>query len=577
MGTERGLDRYQKSPFVHFRSTELRYFPSLVAADDGSVWINSHGSPLMRVMDGVTTPIGNHVNSGPLTKRRNGDICFADLTSYELQCYGKEKATHVKMPDDVKHAPPLALVEDDDGSLLFSFQGNGFWRDRDGVWTRIAAPGLSRSSPWAMFSDSRGRLWLGYGDNTVVERHDGVYRTLHVGEGAWGNTLAFYEAAGTVWAAGSNGLCFLNGDQFQRVHTLEGDLLRGISGIVSDEFKNLWLNAGAGALRISSEEVTRLLQDPKHAVKVTVFDENDGLVGQPTQFKRTPSAVADTHGRLWFATAGDVVSLDPGKLGRSRALSDVLIESVLVDGKPVLSAPGRPGAIVHTDSGRLHDLEINYIGINLSAPDRIYYRYRLLSEDKTWQEAGKRRQAFYKRLDPGSYEFLVSAGSGEDWTDLTTPLRIDVRPALYQTWWFQALCVSFGLGLAWLLFRARVRFATEQVHSRLAERLAERERVARELHDTLLQGFQGLMLRFHLATQSIPEGEVSKSEMEGALDAADLLLIESRDRIRDLRYESLESASLPRALAALRRRFWDAAHVGSGGGHARRSTRSEPG
>jgi signal transduction histidine kinase len=199
----------------------------------------------------------------------------------------------------------------------------------------------------------------------------------------------------------------------------------------------------------------------------------------------------------------------------------------------------------------LHDLEINYIGINLSAPERIYYRYRLVSEDKTWQEAGKRRQAFYTRLDPGSYEFQVSAGSGEDWSDLTAPLRIDVRPALYQTRWFQALCVSFGLGLAWLLFRARVRFATEQVHSRLAERLAERERVARELHDTLLQGFQGLMLRFHLATQSIPEKETAKSEMEGALDAADLLLIESRNRIRDLRYETLESASLAPALAAL--------------------------
>ncbi len=120
-----GLDRYQKSPFVHFypSSTELRYFPSLVAGDDGSVWINSHGSPLMRVTDGVTTPIGNHVNSGPLAKRRNGDICFADLTSYELQCYGEEKATHAKMPDELKHAPPLAMVEDEDGSLLFSFQG----------------------------------------------------------------------------------------------------------------------------------------------------------------------------------------------------------------------------------------------------------------------------------------------------------------------------------------------------------------------------------------------------------------------------------------------------------------------
>ncbi len=550
IGTERGLDRYQKTPFVHFRATELRYFPSLAAGDDGSVWINSHGSPLMRVVDGVTTPVGNHVNSGPLAKRRNGDICFADLTSYELQCYGKGGSTHAKMPDELKHAPPLGLIEDDDGSLLFSFQGNSFWRDKDGVWDQVTAPGLSKSGPWAMLSDSRGRLWLGYGNNTVVKRQDGTYRPFTINEGIWGNTLVFYEAAGTIWAGGSNGLCFLDGERFRRVHTLEADLLRGISGVVSDEFKNLWLNAGAGAVRISSDEVTRLLRDPEHLVKVNVFDENDGLVGQPTQFKRTPSAVVDTHGLLWFATAGDVVSLDPKKLG-VRSLPGVLIESVLVDGKPVLTAPNKPGTVLHTDAARLHDLEINYIGINLSAPERIYYRYRLLAEDKTWQEAGKRRQAFYTRLDPGSYEFQVSAGNGDDWSDLTVPLRIDVRPAVYQTWWFKALCVSFALGLAWFILRARVRFATEQIHSRLAERLAERERVARELHDTLLQGFQGLMLRFHLATQSIPETEGAKAEMEGALDSADLLLIESRNRIRDLRYESLEPASLSRTLTAL--------------------------
>ena len=214
VGTERGLDRFQKSPFVHFRATDLRYFPSLVAGDDGSVWINSHGSPLMRVLDGVTTPMGNHVNTGPLAKRRNGDICFADLTSYELQCYGKSGATRVNMPDELKHAPPQGLIEDDDGSILFSFQGNGFWRYHDGTWKRMTVPGLSKSSPWAMLSDSRGRLWLGYGSNTVVVRENGAYRSLSIRDGQWGNTLAFYEAAGTIWAGGSSGLCFFDGEQF---------------------------------------------------------------------------------------------------------------------------------------------------------------------------------------------------------------------------------------------------------------------------------------------------------------------------------------------------------------------------
>jgi signal transduction histidine kinase len=254
---------------------------------------------------------------------------------------------------------------------------------------------------------------------------------------------------------------------------------------------------------------------------------------------------------LWFSTGGDVVSLDPSKLRHGMVLPSILIESVLINGRTAMKAPGRPGAVLYTDTTHLHDLEINFIGINLSAPERVYYRYRLVGEDKDWQEAGKRRQAFYTRLNPGSYQFQVSASNGEDWNELIIPLRIEVSPSFYQTLWFKIICLVLGILFAWLVLKARTRFVAEQVHSRLSERVAERERVARELHDTLLQGFQGLMMRFHLATQSIPPGESAKSEMEDALDAADILLVESRDRIRDLRYESIEPASISDALTAL--------------------------
>jgi signal transduction histidine kinase/ligand-binding sensor domain-containing protein len=552
VGTERGLDRFRETPFIHFRSTELRYFPSLIAGDDGSVWINSHGSSLMKVLDGVTTPFGKHVNSGPFVKRRNGDVCFIDLTSYELQCYGRGKETHAKLGNNLLHnTPPLSVVEDTDGSLLISFQGGGFWRYGDERWDRVTAPGSPASSVWSMLSDSEGRLWLGYGNRDIVRRQQGTYSTLHVDEGVWSNTLTFFQTPETVWAAGSNGLAFLDGDRFRRVYSSESNLLQGTSGITRDQFGNLWLNAGTGVLRISSEEVTLLLRNPRHLVKIDLFDENDGLVGQPTQFKRGPSAIADAHGLLWFAMAGDVVSLDPSRLGQGGTLPNVLIESVLIDGWSALRAPGRPGAVLRAEATRLHDLEINFVGINLSAPERVYYRYRLIGENPEWQDVGRRRQAFYTRLNPGSYQFQVSASSGEDWSDLTVPLRIEVSPAFYQTAWFMALCLMSAVGLVWLAFRARVRFVTEQVHSRLSERLAERERVARELHDTLLQGFQGLMMRFHLAAQTIPSTETAKSEMEEALDSADMLLAESRDRIRDLRYDTLEATSLADAITAL--------------------------
>lgn len=169
----------------------------------------------------------------------------------------------------------------------------------------------------------------------------------------------------------------------------------------------------------------------------------------------------------------------------------------------------------------------------------------------TWQDAGSRRQAFYTRLSPGTYQFQVSASNGGEWSDLAAPLRIEVEPAFYQTGWFRALCVLALGACAWLILSARTRFVTEQLHSRLSERLAERERVARELHDGLLQGFQGLMMRFHLATQAIPRSEPSRAEMEQALDRADELLIESRDQIKHLRYETLVPLSLYEAVSQL--------------------------
>jgi ligand-binding sensor domain-containing protein len=183
VGTDRGLDRFKKTPFVPFRATELRFFPSLIAADDGSVWINSHGSSLMRVQNGTTTPIGLHVNTGPFIKRRNGDICFADLTSYELQCYGAS-AKLEKMPDAMQHVPPKSFVEDVDGSLLLSTQGRGIWRYASGQWAPFQPSGVSLGSPWSLYSDSSGRLWFGYGDNHIVVRTGDGYKTIR-GKGTY--------------------------------------------------------------------------------------------------------------------------------------------------------------------------------------------------------------------------------------------------------------------------------------------------------------------------------------------------------------------------------------------------------
>lgn len=549
VGTDRGLDRYQKTTFVHFRATTLVDFPALLATDDGSVWINSHGSPLMRVQNGSVNAIGPNLNTGPLVARKNGQVCFIDLTTNALLCYDD---THVVSTTPVdprlKHPPPLLLVEDSDGSLLASFYSRGLWRISDAAWDKVIAPGLPEADIWGMLLDSHNRLWLGYNDGRVVMRENGRYQTLAVTGAPWSRTVTFYEADGVIFGAGPHGICMYHNGQMLALHPFQENLFRGTSGMAIDRSGNLWLNSGAGVLRISASELQTVIAQPSHLLRAEIFDENDGLTGQPTQSKPAPSAVVATDGTLWFSMGGDIVTLDPSTIAPPRTLPLVRIESVLVNATPILGTMTPPSGALRINGRGLRQLEINYIGINLSAPERVFYRYRLVGEDRTWQDVGTRQQAFYTRLQPGNYRFEVSANNGHDWSDLSIPLRIEITPAYYQTLWFKILCILSVAGLTWFILQRRMYQATEKVHNRLSARMAERERVARELHDTLLQGFQGLLIRFDLIARSITNNDAPRAELEDALDRADELLAEGRDRISDLRYESSNKEPLPESL-----------------------------
>jgi signal transduction histidine kinase/ligand-binding sensor domain-containing protein len=547
LGTDRGLDRFQQRIFMPFRETQLHYFPSLVAADDGSIWINSHGSPLLRVKDGVTTPIGQDVNTGPLAKKSNGDICLVHTTTNVLQCYSGTRLRETPLDDRLQHDPPLNMIADKDDSLLASFFSRGLWRYSGEHWEPVTGDGLPKGDAWGMLKDSKGDIWLGYNDNHIVQRSGGKYRGFDVEGGAWTSSLSFYEADGTIWVAGASGLAFLHQGRVLVVHPFQPNLFRGSSGIAEDRFGNLWLNSAAGALRIPADEIHQLLTTPDHLTKAEVFDDNDGLSGQPTQSKRTPSVISDRGGTLWFATGGGVVSLDPALVLKPRPLPVVRVENVAMYGDSI-STGTKPIRITST---QLHDLAISYIGINLSAPERVFYRYRLVGEEDAWQDAGNRRQAFYTRLRPGTYQFEVSASNGQGWSELSTPLQIAVVPAFYQTWYFRLICVVLAIWAISAVIRVRARYAADQVRERFSVRMSERERVARELHDTLLQGFQGLLLRFDAVRRSLPERTPITVQMEDALASGDALLVEGRDKIKDLRYETLDRDSLVQSLEKL--------------------------
>jgi signal transduction histidine kinase len=256
-----------------------------------------------------------------------------------------------------------------------------------------------------------------------------------------------------------------------------------------------------------------------------------------------PTLVAASDGRLWFGTNRGVFALDPRRLVTNKEPPSVVITAA-VSGSARFVAPAQLDLPALTSG-----VQIDYTSTSLVAPRRIRFRYKLNGVDQDWQDAGARRQAFYTNLGPGSYRFQVIAVNEDGvWNTTGAGLVITIAPAWYQTKWFLALCVLAAIVALALLFRLRLERMRAQIQGRLQERLLERERIARELHDTLLQGFQGLVLTFQAAMQRIPKGEPAREQMKEALERADEVLAEGRDRVRDLRDSIGVQGNLPLAL-----------------------------
>jgi signal transduction histidine kinase len=335
-----------------------------------------------------------------------------------------------------------------------------------------------------------------------------------------------------------------DGGAFRQLQAVEGGVLRGISGIVKTGAGDLWLNAASGIVRLAASEISLALRNFNYRMQTEVFDFRDGVSGSPAQFRPTPTAVADSTGKLWFATSGNVVSADPTAIVRQRALPRIVIESLVSDGV------GQKVRDAGQVTIRARNLQIDYVGISLASPQRVIYRYKLDGEDRQWQEAGTRRQAFYSSLSPGHYRFHVAAAIGDGrWTELELPADVIVPPAFYQTTWFiVASVIGFIAALA-TGHEVRVQQITQRVRDRLEQRAAERVQIARDLHDTLLQGIHGLMLRFHFIAEQIPESTPARSLMEEALNTADKVIDEGRNRVRSLRSDRLSEADLASHLA----------------------------
>ncbi|MDS1139494.1 two-component regulator propeller domain-containing protein [Pusillimonas sp. SM2304] len=559
VGTSAGLDRFRPSDIVQapFPKHALNF--ALAAGADGSVLAATSNLPVMRLSKlglvhlDVPAPI-HSAFSDP-----EGKVWLAGTNGiWRVQNDKTERVASLPI-DDEPDSAVRAMTLDRAGNLWVSINRAGLFVLRNGRWSKAAPPNNDPSQlmPVSASTTQQGQLWFGYRNNLIVTYDDGGERHWGAKEGLQiGHVTAMLHQDGQTWVGGERGVALFNGKRFQSLRLPDNGLFDNIYAIIAtpsdmrrgDGSYDLWLHSKNGIFQISTHELQRTMADPDHHISFRSHEAIGGLANDPHQVLPLPTAVRSTDGRLWFATSNGVIGIDPAQPAPKRANAKPLIESFTVDGTelPVNRLPQ-----LEPQPKRI---EIAYSALNLSGHHGMHFRYQLEGIDTDWQRVAAVRKAIYTDLGPGSYRFRVRATNPDGVLSADeASLRFSIRPVFYRDPLFILLCCIAAAAALWRLHRIKMQRATEQLRARLQERHAERERIARELHDTLLQSVQGLALTFQAVAESLPPADPVRGKMEHALGRADLVLVEARNRVSELRDVSRSGLSLITALTDLTR------------------------
>jgi len=554
VGTHTGLHRFSHSNIVRdgappcFQGAWSEAAAAFAAGDAGVLWMACHdgsASHVDEIRDGAvvsrrTTPIFNVAYREP-----QGTVWFGGPTA--LGHLESGRIITMALPPQVRGRPIQALVRDSSGALWVSASRAGVFRFHAGAWSAYGnLDALPRGYALVATADGEG-VWFGYSNNRIARVYGRRVQLFDATLGLEvGNVLAILAKGGEVWVGGELGIARFDGTRFVSIRSASGVRFTGVSGIVRARNGDFWLNGTNGIAHIARQEIERVVEDPSHRVQSEMFDYLDGVPGTAVQIRPQPSAIETTDGRIWFSTTSGVISIDATNLVRNPLPPPVTIWSLIAGAKQYPNRGAEIRLPIHSTS-----LQIDYSAGSLTVPERVHFRYKLEGSDREWQEVGTRREAQYTNLGPGHYTFRVAAANNDGvWNNAGASIRFTIPPAFYQTGWFYTLCALACVAILIALYGVRMRQVAAQVRGRLEARLAERERIARELHDTLLQGMQGLILRFQAAADRIAPGEPVRRLMEESLDRADKLLEEGRDRVKDLRPTGSDVADLAQALAA---------------------------
>jgi signal transduction histidine kinase len=425
------------------------------------------------------------------------------------------------------HANFLDCFEDGQHGLWFSLVANGFLRLDGQGWHHfpIQRTGID---PTIILADRQGRLLAWVLSRRLVRiSYPRVESLWEFKDMPGGNIHALYQGGGDVLIGSASGLSRIHEGRIQVLRAAY-PWLKDVTGLVETQGET-WVLASRGIARLSSRDLAKAFEDPGHVLHPQIFDSKDGLLPFAPFYAKN-SAGRGGDGRVWFATREGIVWIDPAHLARNTLPPPVSIRTLTANGQRYRD----PGDLELPQG--VSGIEIDYNAPSLSIPERVRFRYKLDGVDPDWVDAGARRQAFYTNLGPGTYRFQVIAANNDGvWNREGATLTVTIPPTFFQSTWFKLLCALLVLGVLSLAYSLHLRRMAARLQAGLEVRLAERERIARELHDTLLQGFQGLVLRFQAIANRIPGDQPLRSLVDQTLDRADAVLIDGRNRVHELR------------------------------------------
>lgn len=547
VGGIKGLDQFRPAPIVSEPVFEGDSSQRMMAqARDGSVYISS-GRGVFEIAPGKAPRRRMTETNWIICRARDRGAWVVSPKGEAFKIDGDRRIAGPRLPPGMEE--PGTCGEDKWGRFwLRLYSLRLLWHDAAG-WHQATAPAkaLQQADHWDLTDTPNGGLaFLRNANLSLVQLQRNGGSATPLGSLKVDPLTRSGTGLDAIFVGGNDGLIRVRGRVPEALRRDRFDWLTRMRSLIQTAAGDTWLLSQTGLFQIATADLNRAFDDPHAPLPHRLFDSRDGWEGSVQGWGMAgPQIAAGSDGRIWFAGFSQILSLDLTRIARNPAPPNVVVRWLRAGGR-FFRDPSDLKLAAGTRA-----LEISYAGLSLAVPDRIAFRYRLEGVDEQLVDPGTRRTASYANLAAGRYRFTVIAANEEGvWNRTGTTLEFEILPTVVESNLFRGLCALAVVALLWLAYALRVRVIVHRARARMIERMEEREHIARELHDTLLQSVQTLTLRFQLAVEDLPEDLPARAHLEQSIDRADEVIADGRDRLRSLRPLS-PAKDLPEILADL--------------------------